>query len=197
MQCQKCIRLDALSLKSNLSHLLGIVNVQNGAIRNELGEIYMNIIKDDLSSPAIAGLLEEHLEEMRRHSPPESVHALDLEKLRQSGIQFWSIWKDEELVGCGALKMIESERDFSHAEIKSMRVTYKHQGKGIANIILEHLISEAKVQGVERLSLETGSMDAFARARSLYAKYGFQFCGPFADYAADPNSVFMTRALNK
>ena len=151
----------------------------------------MKIVKDDLTGPEIKSLLEEHLEEMRQHSPPESIHALDLDKLRQPGIQFWSVWDEEQLIGCGALKSLES----GHAEIKSMRVTYKYQGKGIANLILEHLIAEAREQNVNRLSLETGSMEGFKRARNLYLKYGFEYCPPFARYKEDPNSVFMTKSI--
>jgi len=156
----------------------------------------MKIIIDDLTSKPIADLLTEHLEEMHQHSPAESVHALDLAKLKKPGITFWSIWDDEssqteELLGCGALQQIDSH----HAEVKSMRVTYCHQGKGLANRILEHLIEEAEKSGYQRLSLETGSMQAFDRARHLYQKYGFEYCQPFADYSEDPNSVFMTKVL--
>ncbi|TQV87611.1 GNAT family N-acetyltransferase [Aliikangiella coralliicola] len=151
----------------------------------------MKIKIDDLSGREIAELLTEHMEEMHLHSPKESIHALDLHGLRQPEITFWSIWENGELLGCGAL----NEMNGRHAEIKSMRVTYRHQGKGIANIILEHLLAEAKHRGYQQLSLETGSMDAFNRARKLYEKYGFDYCGPFADYREDPNSVFMTKKL--
>jgi putative acetyltransferase len=146
---------------------------------------------DDLTSREIAVLLADHLQEMNQHSPPESVHALDLEKLRQPKITFWAIWNEDELVGCGALK----ELDESHAEIKSMRTDPKYRGQGAGKLMLRHILEEATNRGYKRLSLETGSMDAFEPARSLYASHGFTACGPFGDYILDPNSVFMTIEL--
>ena len=146
---------------------------------------------DDLSGREIKELLEEHLREMALHSPPESVHALDLDGLRSPGITFWSVWHGEELVGCGALK----ELNGFHAEIKSMRTTSAHRGKGIGDRMLRHILDEARRRLYKRLSLETGSMAAFEPARRLYARYGFEFCGPFADYRPDPFSVFMTKEL--
>ncbi len=146
---------------------------------------------DDLTSPEIAELLADHLSEMQQHSPPESVHALDLEKLRQPEITFWSIWNEYELVGCGALK----ELDEKHAEIKSMRIDPKYRGQGAGKLMLRHILEEAKDRGYERLSLETGSMAAFEPARLLYATHGFIECEPFADYVLDPHSVFMALEL--
>lgn len=146
---------------------------------------------DDLSSPEIAQLLDEHLASMHIHSPPESVHALPIEDLRRPEIIFWTAWQDAELLGCGALKELDSQ----HGEIKSMRTVARHLRKGVAKAILEHIISEARRRGYRRLSLETGSMAAFEPARQLYARYGFVYCGPFADYEHDPNSVFMTMEL--
>jgi len=146
---------------------------------------------DDLADPRIAELLEEHLKDMRRISPPESVHALDLERLKKPEITFWSVWSDSELVGCGALKRLDAE----HAELKSMRTTLSHRRKGIGKLILEHALNEARRLGYRRMSLETGSMSFFEPARSLYASYGFEHCAPFADYKVDPYSVCMTRSL--
>lgn len=146
---------------------------------------------DDLTSPEIAELLADHLREMKLHSPPESVHALDLEKLKQPEITFWSIWNGGELVGCGALK----ELDAVHAEIKSMRTTPKYRGQGAGKLMLRHILREARERGYQRLSLETGSMAAFEPARRLYATHGFTDCGPFADYVPDHNSVYMTLEL--
>ena len=151
----------------------------------------MEIKIDDLSGSAIAGLLKEHLRSLSAISPPESMHALNIEGLRQPNITFWSAWDRGELVGCGALKELNAK----HAEIKSMRTAATHLRKGVASSILEHLLREGKQRGYRRLSLETGSMTAFGPARSLYAKFGFQMCEPFADYVLDPNSVFMTREL--
>jgi putative acetyltransferase len=151
----------------------------------------MKIIVDDLEGPEIHELLGEHLRHMRRLSPPESVHALDLEGLRRPEITFWTAWEDGELLGCGALK----ELDAGHAEIKSMRTAARHLRKGVASSLLRHMMEEARRRGYRRLSLETGSMEGFEPARTLYASFGFTFCGPFADYVEDPNSVFMTREL--
>ena len=136
-------------------------------------------------------LLREHLESMHKHSPPESVHALDLEELRSPDITFWTAWHGDELLGCGALK----ELDAQHGEIKSMRTATAHLGKGIASKILEHIIKEAERRSYSRLNLETGSTDAFAPARVLYTRFGFEYRGPFADYKEDSNSVFMTRKM--
>ena len=151
----------------------------------------MNIKIDDLSGPEIRELLEEHLRNMRRISPPESVHALDLEALRRPDITFWTVWENNELLGCGALKELDSQ----HAEIKSMRTSSSHLRKGVAKNILTHILEEARRRGYKRLSLETGSQDAFEPARTLYASFGFNYCEPFADYIEDPNSVFMTMEL--
>ncbi len=146
---------------------------------------------DDLRGPEIAALLQEHLDDMRLHSPPESIHALDLDKLRQPDITFWTAWQDDELLGCGAIR----ELDAAHGEIKSMRTSQHHRRKGVAAAMLHHLLAEARRRGYARLSLETGSPAAFEPARQLYARHGFSMCGPFADYVDDPYSVFMTQEL--
>ena len=152
----------------------------------------MHIKIDDLTGSEIYGLLEEHLQNMRRLSPPESVHALDIEGLRKPEITFWTIWESDELLGCGALKELDSQ----HAEIKSMRTASRHLRKGVAKNLLQHILAEAERRGYRRLSLETGSMAAFEPARQLYANFGFTYCEPFADYVEDPNSVFMTREFS-
>ncbi len=128
---------------------------------------------------------------MALHSPPESIHALDIEALRRPEISFWSVSDGAALLGCGALL----ELDCEHAEIKSMRTAPAHRRKGVAAHLLQHIIDEAQRRGYRRLSLETGSMAAFAPARALYVRFGFTCCRPFGDYVADPNSVFMTRLL--
>lgn len=151
----------------------------------------MHIKIDDLSGPEVAELLNEHLENMALHSPPESVHALDLDEMKKPDVTFWSVWDGNELAGCGALK----ELDAHHAEIKSMRTASAHLRKGVAKQILQHIIEEAKQRRYRRLSLETGSMEAFEPARQLYLRFGFQYCEPFADYVEDPNSFFMTKEL--
>jgi len=151
----------------------------------------MQIRIDDLQGPEIAALLEDHLHSMTLHSPPESIHALDLDKLRKPEITFWTLWENGELLGCGAIK----ELDPTHAELKSMKTDSKHLRKGVAEKLLVHIIEEARRRGYERISLETGSMDAFVPARKLYEKYGFEECGPFGDYVPDANSLFMTKEL--
>ena len=151
----------------------------------------MDIRVDDLTGPEIAALLSEHLRNMYLQSPPESVHALDISRLRQPDITMWSAWEDGELLGCAALKELDRE----HGEIKSMRTASRHLRKGVATALLRHILGEAKRRSYRRLSLETGSQPTFAAARNLYARFGFQSCGPFADYVDDPNSVYMTRTL--
>ena len=148
---------------------------------------------DDLHDPRIAAFLEEHLVDMRAASPPESVHALDLDGLRQRHIRFWSAWTDEgrSLAGTGALKQI----DATHGEIKSMRTAAALRGRGVAGAMLAHLLAQARASGWQRVSLETGSQPFFAPARALYARHGFSECGPFEGYSDDPNSCFMTLRL--
>lgn len=145
----------------------------------------------DLADPRIIDLLGEHLRDMALHSPLESIHALDLDGLRRPEISFWTVWAGDDLLGCGALKQLDAH----HGELKSMRTANAHRRRGVAAAMLRHLLHEATARGYRRLSLETGSMAAFEPARRLYASFGFAFCGPFADYADDPNSVFMTRLL--
>jgi putative acetyltransferase len=151
----------------------------------------MNIKIDDLKGPEIYELLQEHLRSVSLHSPPESIHALDIEALRKPEITFWTVWESGELLGCGALKELDSQ----HAEIKSMRTSSSHLRKGVAKNLLNHILEEAQRRGYRRLSLETGSMEAFEPARQLYANFGFTYCEPFADYGEDSYSVFMTREL--
>jgi len=151
----------------------------------------MKIIVDDLAGKEIAAFLEEHIEDMKSTSPPESKHALDLEGLRQDDVTFWSMWEGDQLVSCGAIKELSS----GHGEIKSMRTSTKIRGKGFASKMLTHIIKEARTRGYQNLSLETGSMPFFIPAVNLYKKFGFEICEPFANYKEDPNSIFMSKAL--
>ena len=144
-----------------------------------------------LTHPSIHALLNEHLQSMYEMSPPESVHALNLEQLRKTEITFWSAWEGPLLLGCGALK----ELDRKHGEIKSMRTPNSHRRKGAGKAILAHIIEVAVSRTYERLSLETGSMEAFTPARTLYESFGFTYCGPFGEYTDDPNSMFMSKRL--
>ena len=152
----------------------------------------MKIEIDDLTRPAIHALLNEHLRSMHALSPPESVHALDLDSLRRPEITFWSAWEGPMLLGCGALM----ELSRTHGEVKSMRTPEAQRRTGAGRALLRHIIATAKSRGYDRLSLETGSMTAFMPARRLYESAGFTETGPFGAYVEDPNSVFMTLALS-
>lgn len=146
---------------------------------------------DDLRGQEVMALLEEHLRDMHATSPPESIHALDLDGLRRPEISFWTLWDAGVLAGCAALKTL----DVTWGEIKSMRTARTHHRRGVGSALLRHLIDEARRRNYRMLSLETGSMAYFAPARALYRKFGFVECGPFAAYREDPNSVFMTLSL--
>ncbi|CAK1699556.1 putative acetyltransferase [Vibrio crassostreae] len=150
------------------------------------------IIKlDDLSGGEVIGLLEEHLADMYATSPPESVHALDLDGLKSPEITFFSAWKDSQLLGCVAIK----ELDTQHAELKSMRTSQFARKSGVASQLLQHVLDTAAIRKYQTISLETGSEDYFKAARNLYEKFGFGYCEPFADYILDPHSQFMSIEL--
>jgi putative acetyltransferase len=151
----------------------------------------MDIQLDDPARPAVAALLREHLADMALHSPPESIHALDVEALRVPSITFWTASEGDTLLGCAALSALDAQ----HGEVKSMRTATAHRRKAVAATLLGHLLLTARQRGYTRLSLETGSMAAFAPARALYERHGFSYCGPFGRYQLDPHSVFMTRLL--
>jgi putative acetyltransferase len=151
----------------------------------------MQIRIDDLRGSEIAELLATHEAFCRATSPRESTHVLDLEALRSPEITFWSAWNGASLLGCAALK----ELNPAHGEVKSMHTAAQHRGHGVGLGLLEQVAAEARSRGYGRLSLETGSMAAFASARALYARFGFVVCPPFGDYRLDPNSVFMTLEL--
>jgi putative acetyltransferase len=151
----------------------------------------MQIRVDDLSGPEIAALLQEHIDDMRAVSPPESKHALDLASLKRPQITLWTGWLGTRLAGCGALMQL----DPTHGEVKSMRTARDLRRLGVAAMMLEHIIQEAKRRGYRRLSLETGSMPFFEPARRLYARFGFEVCGPFSSYRDDPNSAFFTKVI--
>jgi putative acetyltransferase len=150
------------------------------------------IALDDPGRPDVRALLEAHLGFTNLHSPPEDMHALDADGLREPGVSFFSARAaDGRLGAVGALK----ELDPGHGEIKSMHTAHELRGQGVARAMLEHLLGVARERGYERVSLETGSMAAFLPARSLYASAGFQTCEPFAAYLPSPNSVFMSLSL--
>ncbi|WP_426334141.1 GNAT family N-acetyltransferase [Paenibacillus silvae] len=151
----------------------------------------MEIRVDDLSGDQVKALIAEHLLGMAADSPPESIHALNLDGLKKPEITFWCAWEGDELLGCGAVKELNAE----HGELKSMRTASAHLRKGVARHILTHIIEEATSRGYQRISLETGAMDSFIPARKLYEDFGFEYCEPFADYVPDPNSKFMTKVI--
>lgn len=152
----------------------------------------LSIDLGDLRDPRVTRLLEDHLADMFATSPAESVHALDVSGLAVPEVTFWTIAAGDDLVGCVALKQL----DETHGELKSMRTDAAARGRGLGARLLEHVLAEATRRGYRRLSLETGSQEFFRPARTLYAKYGFVECDPFGDYRPDPNSVFMTLALD-
>jgi len=152
----------------------------------------MTIEVCDLTEEDVIRFLEDHIEDMKSVSPPESKHALDVDSLKNPSITFWTIRDGEELVGCGALM----ELDAGQGEIKSMRTLPARRGEGIASRMLRHIISRARERGMEVLRLETGSMPFFEPAKALYRRFGFGECPPFADYKPDPNSVFFERFID-
>lgn len=151
----------------------------------------MNITEGGLSDPDVIALLGEHLQGMWDHSPPESIHALDVEGLKAPDITFWTMRDDNEVLGCIALKQLDAR----HGEIKSMRTASAHLRKGAGAALLKHVIEQARRRSYTRLSLETGSGPGFEAAQALYRKFGFVECGPFANYGEDPFSRFMTLEL--
>jgi putative acetyltransferase len=153
----------------------------------------MQIEIDDLSRPAVQELLNEHLANMYELSPPEQVFALDLSKLKSADITFWTVWDDDLLLGCGALKELTP----THGEIKSMRTPAKLRSRGAGRAILRKIVETARERGYRLLSLETGTHQAFWPAQQLYRSEGFEESGPFAGYKKDPHSMFMGLRLSK
>lgn len=151
----------------------------------------MHIEVDDLTRPQIHALLGEHLSHMYELSPPENVFALDLSKLRQPGITFFSVWDAGVLLGCGALKELSP----SQGELKSMRTPKAQRRRGAGRLVLDHIIAVAHQRNYQLLSLETGSHPDFRPAQQLYASCGFVPCGSFGSYQEDPHSVFMQMQL--
>lgn len=150
------------------------------------------IAADDPRAEDVRALLEAHLVFARTHSPPEDVHALDVETLLAPDITFFSLRRKGELLGVGALKRLDAH----HVELKSMHTVQQARRGGIGRAMLDHLVGVARHLGCRRVSLETGSMTAFAPARALYARAGFEPCGPFGDYSPSPHSTFMTLSLD-
>jgi putative acetyltransferase len=154
----------------------------------------MRITVDDLTDPvdtAVVDLLDEHVSQLRSISPPESTHALDLDRLRAPGVTFWVARDGDAVLGCGAL----AEVGPGHGEVKSMRTAPTALRRGVGRAVLGEILAEARRRRLAQVSLETGSDDFFAPARALYAAHGFTECGPFGSYGLDPHSTFMTLEL--
>ena len=151
----------------------------------------MKSIEGNFEHLKVNDLLVKHFKELKSVSPEGSAHVLDISGLKDSSIKFWSIWEENTLIGCGALKFL----DENHGEFKSIRVVDDYRKKGYGFKIINHLIEKAKKLNVKRLSLETGSGNFFLPARKLFQKVGFEKCSPFAHYKEDANSCYMSLDL--
>ena len=151
----------------------------------------MKSVEGNFDNSEVNNLLKKHFIELRSVSPAGSTHVLDLEGLKDPTIKFWSLWENEELIGCGALKFLDNQ----HGEFKSIRVADKFRKKGFGEKIIFHLIEEAKKLKIKKLSIETGSGNFFKSARELFKKFDFEPCEPFAHYKEDPNSCYYTKNI--
>ena len=149
-------------------------------------------IEGNFDHPEVNDLLTNHFIELRAASPQGSAHVLDIPGLRVPSIKFWSLWENDKLFGCGALKFL----DKNHGEFKSIRIHNNFRNKGNGIKIIEHLIYEAKKLDIKRLSIETGAGIFFEPARKLFQKCSFKPCKPFAHYKEDPNSIYLTKLIN-
>ena len=149
-------------------------------------------LEGNFENPKVHELLSKHFVELRAASPEGSAHVLDIPGLKVSSIKFWSLWQDENLIGCGALKFL----DESHGEFKSIRIHDNFRNKGYGINVINHLINEAKKLNIKKLSIETGAGDFFLPARKLFKKCKFEECQPFAHYKEDVNSVYLTKIIS-
>ena len=148
----------------------------------------MKSIENNFDDPKVNELLNKHFFELRSVSPEGSTHVLDIPGLKDPSIRFWSLWENDEQIGCGAIKIFDN----NHGEFKSIRVADKFRKSGVGEKIISHLIDRAKQIGIKKLSIETGAGDFFLPARKLFKKFGFISCKPFAHYKEDPNSRYYT-----
>ena len=149
-------------------------------------------IEGNFDHPEVNELLKKHFVELRAASPEGSAHVLDIPGLKVSSIKFWSLWEDDKLMGCGALKFLDKE----HGEFKSIRVHDVYRGKGNGIKVIKHLIEEAKKLNIKRISIETGAGKFFEPARKLFQKCNFKPCEPFAHYKKDINSLYLTKLID-
>ena len=152
----------------------------------------MKSIEGNFDNPEVDELLRKHFIELRSVSPAGSTHVLDIDGLKNPSIKFWSLWENEKLMGCGALKFLNE----SHGEFKSIRVADQYRGKGYGKKIISHLIAEAKELKIKKISIETGSGEFFKSARRLFKNFGFEKCEPFSHYKTDANSCYMSLEIN-
>ena len=150
-------------------------------------------IEGNFDNLTVNKILISHFLELRSVSPEGSTHVLDINGLKDPSIKFWSLWKEDDLMGIGALKFLDDK----HGEFKSIRVAERFKNKGNGSKVINHLINEAKNLGITRLSLETGAGNFFMPARKLFKKCGFKTCKPFYHYKYDLNSVYMTMLISK
>jgi len=153
----------------------------------------MKSVEGNFDNSKVDELLKKHFVELRSVSPAGSTHVLDIKGLKDPSIKFWSLWKKNELMGCGALKFLSEE----HGEFKSIRIADKFRKQGNGINVIKHLINEAKKLNIKKISIETGSGDFFAPARKLFKQYGFKSCKPFAHYKKDINSCYMNILIDK
>jgi len=149
-------------------------------------------IEGNFDNPEVNELLTKHFVELRAASPEGSAHVLDIPGLKVPSIKFWSLWENEKLIGCGAIKLL----DRNHGEFKSLRIHNDFRGQGNGIKLIEHLINEAIKLNINRISLETGAGNFFIAARKLFDKCGFKPCDPFAHYKKDINSIYLTKKIN-
>ena len=152
----------------------------------------LKLIEGNFNHPDVNKLLKKHFVELKNASPEGSAHVLDISGLQVTSIKFWSIWENDQLIGCGALKILEK----THGEFKSIRVHDNFRGKGMGIKIINLLINEAKKLAITRISVETGAGEFFIPARKLFDNCGFRPCPPFAHYKEDVNSLYLTKHLN-
>jgi putative acetyltransferase len=151
------------------------------------------ISPDDPRADDVRALLARHLSYARTNTRPEEVYALDVDRLADPAVSFFSYREEGALLAVAALKHL----DDGHAEIKSMHTAEAARGRGIGRALVDHLLAVARERGYRRVSLETGAGTAFAAARALYARAGFEPCEPFGDYPPSANSACMTLALDQ
>ncbi|MDJ0979271.1 MAG: GNAT family N-acetyltransferase [Erythrobacter sp.] len=149
------------------------------------------IATDPLTSDAVLGLLQFHLDEVQTWSPTCKVHALPADRLKQRDVTFFTARDGGTLAAIGALKDLGDGR----GELKSMRAAPEYRGRGAGEAILLGLIEEARARGYRWLGLETGRPRQFTAARRLYQKHGFAECAAFGNYISDEFSLCMERHL--